>query len=158
MAEVENDAQIRAARVKVAEQLAAMKNLTDEELMVFGKFLVSASVEHCAPVPVSKKLKLEEEQGTGPALAAFLKRAVDFRYITQAEHDRIIARISSIASIEEREVSTVAAMRRFIAIDQPLGGRMVLVGCPVRHKNYPDLGSDCFTCCSLKCFAYYCCE
>ena len=35
-------------------------------------------------------------------------------------------------------MATVAAMRRFIANSQPLGGKIVLVGCPVRHKSRPD--------------------
>lgn len=120
------------------EQLAAMSSMTDKELSAFGKDLVSASVEHCKPGPSSKFRKLEKEEGTGDALAAFLKRAVDFKYITQAEHDRILARISAIAAAQEREMATVAAMRRFIANTQPLGGNMVLVGCPVRHKDRPD--------------------
>jgi hypothetical protein len=121
------------------EHLAAMTNMTDKELSAFGKDLISASVEHCTPVPSSKHRKLEtEEEGTGPALTAFLKRAVEFKYITQAEHDRILARISAIPAAPEREMAMVAAMRRFIANTQPLGGNMVLVGCPVRHKSKPD--------------------
>ena len=115
-----------------------MAIMTDKELSAFGKDLISASVEHCTPVPSSKHRKLETDEGTGPALAAFLKRAVEFKYITQAEHDRILARISAIAGAPEREMATVAAMRRFIANSQPLGGKIVLVGCPVRHKSRPD--------------------
>ena len=121
------------------EQLATMKNMSEEEHSALGKFLVSASVEHCTPMPSSTKVKLsEDEGGTGPALAAFCERALAFKYITRPEHDRIIARISGIATAEEREAAAVAAMRRFVANTQPLG-RMMLVDCPVRHKRYPDV-------------------
>ena len=61
-----------------------------------------------------------------------------FNYITAAENDRIIARISSIHDPEEREMATVAAMRRFIAGTQPLGGKMILVDCPTRHQTESD--------------------
>ena len=107
MADAVQRTPLQSSRAAAAATGAGM---TDKELSAFGKDLISGSVEHCTPVPSSKHRKREtEEEGTGPALTALLKRAVEFKYITQAEHDRILARISAIAAAPDGPLEAMAS-------------------------------------------------
>jgi hypothetical protein len=117
--------------------LSNLAPLSAEEQENAGKALIAAAVKHCAPPAADLKRKLDT--GTGPALEAFGKKAVEFRYISQAELDRIRARIRGLPTEEEREAATVAAMRRFLAFSQPFGLDMVLTGCPLRQEDNPKI-------------------
>jgi hypothetical protein len=72
---------------------------------------------------------------TGPAFAAFGRRAVDMRYMTQEELDQVAFRLALDTADEDREAKVIEAMRRFIALDQPLADNVRLKGFPVNSLN-----------------------
>lgn len=116
--------------------IAQLAPKSDSEKSHFGQQLVAAAAAAIQQPKGDPLSTLAAAKGTtGPAFAAFGNRAVHFRYMTQDQLDRIAGRLVDVCDAEVREAAVVAAMRRFLALSQPLGGEVRLVGAPQRSSQ-----------------------
>jgi hypothetical protein len=79
---------------------------------------------------------------TGPAFSAFGQRAVALNYMTQEQLDQVAQRLVDTDD-DQREAAVVEAMRRFIALNQPLSNNMRLKGFHIKSLN--GLPVRCYT-------------